>query len=119
MSDLVFGAKQPYEAYYVEFDFVNDIADEDSISSATVVAKNGAIDVTATLTDVTKQLIDGIADVTWDAYTDAVKLAAKATVVSVWVMAGTTGVTYVITCQIVTVDGEKYEAEADLQVLEK
>ena len=100
MSDLAFGAKQTYEEYYVEFNFVNDLAEEDTVATATVVAMDGVVDVTDTLTDVDEQTISG-------------------TSVFVWVMGGSTGVTYVITCQIVSsVYGEKYEAEADLPVLE-
>lgn len=99
MSDLAFDDKQPYEAYYVQFDFVSELGVGDSIESTVVTAKNGDTDVTSTLTDSTP-VISG-------------------TAVKVWVRAGTTGITYVITCKIVTVNNEQYEAEADLIVLEK
>ena len=102
MSNLVFGTKQPYEEYYVTFDFVNDMDEDDSIANenATITVMNGAVDVTATLTDVDKQTASG-------------------TKVFVWVRGGTTATTYVITCKIVTtVLAEKYETEADLPVAE-
>ena len=100
MSDLAFGPKQPYEEYFVDFDFVNEIADDDHVESAevTVLDEDGA-NVTDDITDEAKQTTSG-------------------TKVSIWIMAGETGKTYTLTCQIVTaVLAEKYESEADLDVL--
>ena len=95
-----FDPKQPYEAYYVDFDFVNVLVDDDTISTATISAVDeDSADATATITDVTKQDID----------------SPK---VYVWVRAGTTGKTYTITCKIVCTSGEKYELEGTLAVTE-
>ncbi len=95
-----FDAKQPYEAYYVDFDFVNVLGDSDEIHEATVTAVDGnGADVTATIISTVKQSI----------------VSPK---VYVWVMAGTTGQTYTITCKIVTDNLEKYEKEATLAVTE-
>ena len=100
MSDLAFGAKQPYEEYYVEFDFVNDMDENDTIASTEVVVMDGVNDVTDVLTDFSRQLISD-------------------TRVSVWIMGGVTGTTYVITCKITTsVLAELYECEANLLVQE-
>ena len=99
MSELEFGAKQPYEEYFVEFDFVNEIADDDSIESAEITVMDGVTDVTDDVTSIAKQSVLG-------------------TKVSFWIMAGETGKTYIITCKVITaVLAEKYEAEADLEVL--
>ena len=101
MSNLVFGAKQPYEEYFIEFDFVNDIDDADSIESAEVTVMDGDDDVTDTLTG-----------------GDA-KQSVLGTKVSVWIKGGTTGTTYTITCKIITtVLAEKYEAESEITVTE-
>ena len=95
-----FGDKQPYEAYYVDFDFVNVIVSDDTISTATVsVVDDDSNNVTGTITDITKQDID----------------SPK---VYVWVRAGTTGKTYTITCKIVCESGEQYELEGTLEVTE-
>lgn len=95
-----FDAKQSYEAYYIDFDFVNVIGTDDEISTAAVtVADPDGADVTTTLTNEVNQQI----------------VSPK---VLIWVRAGTTGKTYTFTCKIVTVDGEKYEEEATLAVLD-
>lgn len=101
MSDLSFGAKQPYEEYFITFDFVNEIDSSDSIESAeiTVVDSNGG-DVTDDLTDFSKESVTG-------------------TKVYVWIQGGITGNTYTITCRVITtVLGEMYEVDADIAVLE-
>lgn len=97
-----FGSKQTYEAYYVTFDFVNVMAREDTIASATVTATGpnpATTDVTSTVTTAGLQNINGSR-------------------VNVWVKAGTSASTYTITCKIVTGAGEKFEFEAGLPVLD-
>ena len=101
MSDLQFGPKQPYEEYFIDFDFVNEIADDDRVGTATVTAADeDGDDVTDDITDESKQSESG-------------------TKVSIWIMGGESGKTYTITCQIVTaVLAEKYESEADISIAE-
>ena len=96
-----FSDKQPYEEYYVDFDFVNVVVSPDTIASAvvSVVDELGA-DATATVTTAIKQNID----------------SPK---VYIWVNGGTTGKVYTITCKVATVNGEKYEMEGTLSVTEK
>ncbi len=95
-----FGSKQPYDEYYVTFNFVNLLKKNIIQSAAVSVVDSLAADVTSTLTDVTKQTISGQK-------------------VKVWIRAGTTGKTYTITCKIVgSTVVEKYELEATLTVTE-
>jgi hypothetical protein len=99
MSDLQFGPKKSYEEYFIDFDFVNEIDDDDYIDSAIVTVMDGVDDVTDDLTDEASQTISG----------------AK---VSVWIKGGVSGTTYIITCQIVTATlVEKYESDADIEIL--
>lgn len=101
MSDLVFGAKQPYEEYYIYFDFVNDIAGEDSVDTYTIVIEDSDDN------DVTDDL------------TDSGENYAEGTRVYVWIKGGSSGMTYTITCKIVTaVNAEKFESDADITVTE-
>jgi len=95
-----FTEKQPYEAYAISFDFTSVLGAE-TISSATIEAidREDSSDVTATLLDATKQ-----------SETD--------TVVYGWVRAGTSGHSYVITCQIVGSGASLYELEGIQTVTE-
>lgn len=98
-----FGKKQPWDAYFVDFDFTNLLTTGDTIHSATVTATNistGA-DVTDTITTVASQSI----------------VSPK---VFVWVKGGTSGVNYKITCRVVThsTPAEQYELDAKLPVME-
>lgn len=96
-----FSNKQPFEEYYVEFDFSSDLGAA-TVTSATVTAKvvgTGA-DATTTITDPTKQ-------------------SEKDKSVLVWLQAGTTGLEYEITCRIVASDGSKYELDGLLLVKEE
>lgn len=87
--------KQPYEEYYIEFNFKNDIVIGDSIeTAAATVTPDGLV------IDHSIQSIDGNS-------------------VYVWVSSGNSKVTYVISCKIVTVNGEKYELDAQLPVVEE
>ena len=97
---LILGAKQPYEAYYIQFNFTRYLGTA-TISSATVTAVDIAdnSDVTATITTVGSQSITSPS-------------------VYVWVKAGTTAHTYQITCKITASDGSKYELDALLPVVE-
>ncbi len=95
-----FKSKQPYEAFYVDFNFSNVMNHTDSILSAVVTAKDpDNIDVTETFLDPIRQHID-----TFKVY--------------IWVRAGTSGKIYTITCKVITVAGEKYEAEGTITVTE-
>jgi hypothetical protein len=97
-----FGSKQPYESYYVAFDFTNVIG-EATITTATVVVvdEEGTV-VTETLTTVGSQLI-------------------VSPIVNVWVKGGATGKKYKITCKIGTdsTPSELYELDAWLPVREE
>lgn len=98
-----FSAKQPYEAYYVQFPFSKDL-DASGIASAVVTATNyrtGA-DETEAILDAGKQTILGQS-------------------VFVWIHSGVTGNDYKITCRIVADDenGSKYEKDGLLPVFEE
>lgn len=96
-----FGAKQPWEEYYVRFNFENDLGSEevDQISVVAIDLSDDS-DVTSTLTDSGAQANTTIA-------------------VDVWVRAGTAGQEYKITCKITGNSGSKYELEGILPVVEK
>jgi hypothetical protein len=92
--------KQPYEEFYIGFDFINVMAGTDEISSATVTAVDElGVDSTAIIITTIKQYLDP-------------------TKVYVWVKGGTHNKTYTITCKIVTDIGEKYEKEGEMSVVE-
>lgn len=96
-----FGSKQPYEEYYVAFDFTNVIGLA-SISNATVVVYDStAATCTAAITTVANQTID-------------------TPNVNVWVKGGVTDNEYQITCKIETnsTPSEKYELDCTLPVAE-
>jgi hypothetical protein len=97
---LEFGPKQPWEEYYVAFNFVRVITPETEIDSVVVsVTDEEGIDVTSTLTDPTKiEIVDEK--------------------VFVWVRGGTEQV-YKITCRITMDNGEKFEQDAELEVIEE
>lgn len=99
MADKYFGDKQPSEEYNVSFNFSRVIQSGSNIESASVVA------VDAQGTDVTDELIG------------SVTLSGKYKVVA-FVQGGTVQ-RYKITCYITCDDGEKYEDEAYLNVVEK
>ena len=92
--------KQPYEEYFLTFDF-SWVLGSATILSAAVTAVNNdtASDVTATITTVASQIKTN-------------------TTVKVWVKAGTTGETYKITVKAVASDGAKYELDGLLPVRE-
>lgn len=93
--------KQPWEEYYIEFDFTNAIGTAE-VASATVSAINQAdTDSTAIVTDVTQQKIVN-------------------PYVYVWVKGGVHLSDYTITCKALTnaSPAEKYELEASLPVRE-
>jgi hypothetical protein len=95
------GSKQPYEEYFITFDFANYLGVE-HIATAAVTAADEAdgTDKTATVTTAGYQTI-----------TD--------TTVNVWVKGGTTAHKYKITCKIVGASGSKYELDAILPVMER
>jgi len=95
-----FSEKQPYEEYFVSFNFTRVITPNTVITSSTVIAHDeDDNDVTATITDQAQQ-----------SNTD--------TKVYVKVRGGTSGVTYKITCRIVTSNGERFEMDGELPVRE-
>ena len=99
MSIRVLDAKQPYEEYYIKFDFTNVIGTAEIDSSVVSAIDSSGADATTTVTKVANQLI-------------------ATPYVNVWVQGGVTGERYTITCKIVTDAGEKYELEAELPVVE-
>ena len=100
MAVRSFSSKQPYEEYYVAFDFFRVIDDGATISSATVSAVDAlGASATSTVTSVGKQTVSGSR-------------------VNIWVQGGTAQ-RYKITCKIQTSTGEKYEQDAYLTVVEE
>ena len=91
-----FGNKQPYEEYYVSFNFSHDLASGEEISSAvvTVTDEDGE--------DATDEIVKSI-------------LLASDCRVFVFIQGGTEQ-TYKMTCKIVCSNTEKYEKEAYLPV---
>ena len=95
-----FGTKQSYEAYYVSFDFINVLTTADSIASAVVTAAEGAEDKTTIVTTAANQNL-------------------TRTRVNVWIKAGSSGHTYILTCKIVTtLHAELFEMDVELPVLD-
>lgn len=94
------GAKQPYEAYFISFNFAKWLGTA-TILTATVTAADtdDDSDATSIVTTVESQVITSPS-------------------VYVWVKAGTTAKSYKITCKIVASDGSKYELDALLPVTE-
>lgn len=97
MSKL--GSKQPYEEYYVSFDFTNVIGSATVASATVIVTDPDGDDVTSTLTDVGQQTI-------------------TSPLVYIWIKGGDSDKEYKVTCRITTDAGEKYEKDADLPVAE-
>lgn len=96
---LAFSGKQAYEEYYVAFNFGKVVASGVTIVSATVLVYDAlGVDVTAALTDETKQSIEG-------------------NKIYIWVRGGNNQ-TYKITCRIICSNDERYEDDATLTVLE-
>jgi len=95
-----FGNKQPYDEYFVDFDFTKDLTGVDTVKTATVTAVDDiGADATAVITKVASQSI-------------------TSRKVYVWVNGGVDGTMYVITCKIVTTNGEKYEKDGEIFVEE-
>ena len=98
-----FGNKQPYEEYYIKFDFSEDMSDGDTIATISSVT---AIDV-ADNSDVSASMLDSNLDF------------SEGAEASIFLKGGTTDHTYKITCKILTTTlGEKYELEGLLTVKE-
>lgn len=94
------GSKQPYEAYYVKFNFAN-LLDSATIASAVTTA----IDL-ADSSDATSDVIDGT------------KQSIDTPDVNVWIKAGETGHQYKLTCRITASDGALFELDCKLPVTE-
>jgi len=98
-----FPDKQPYEEFYIGFNFFRRLLAGQTIATITSVTvvddATPPVDVTDTLTRVELLEIDGKQ-------------------VNVWVRAGSSGHTYKLTCKIVTSGGQKHELEGTLAVVE-
>jgi len=95
-----FTTKQPYEEYYVEFDFTNALGTA-TIASATGSATNNGTGADATSTVIT-----------------AASQMNTTTSVFIWVKAGTSGVPYKITAKAIASARSKYELDGLLPVTE-
>jgi len=97
-----FGDKQPYEEYYLKFDFSEELAESDSIDTltATVIKISDDTDASDTMLDNSKDYSDGA-----DAY--------------IWIKGGADDTAYLVTCKVLTsVLKEKYELEGSITVRE-
>ena len=98
-----FGNKQPYEEYYLKFNFSEDMAEADSVSTIAAVVTtldDDETDVSTTMLDATQDYSVGA-----NAY--------------VWIKGGTDAQLYLVTCKILTATlGEKYELEGSILVME-
>lgn len=96
---LEFSPKQSYEEYFVVFNFARVITPLTEIESVDVKAYDASeVDVTSTFTDQSKTSVTG-------------------TKVYVWVRDGSEQV-YKLTCKIVMDNGEKFEQDATIEVVE-
>jgi len=93
-----FDPKQPWEEYYLGFDFARLLGSETVASALFTVTESGE-DVTATMLDGAQQYNAGA-------------------VAYCWIRAGTTGKNYIITCQVTGSAGSKYEDEGRIRVKE-
>lgn len=95
--------KQPFEEYYIGFDFSSVITTSE-IVSASVIAVNSTTneDVTDVITNITYQKFSG-------------------SIVNIWICNGDPGILYKLTCRIITDDvpNNKYEMEAYLFCIDK
>jgi hypothetical protein len=101
--DLIqsFSSKQPWEEYYVGFDFKNVVSTGAVIEDAVITVKDmKGNDVTSDFTDVGYQKI-------------------ISPIVYFWVKGGENKKTYKITCKATCDDSEHYEADAMFPVREK
>jgi len=95
------GSKQPYEEYFVSFDFTNVLEGASVATAAVIVYDSSGATCTSVITNVANQT-----------------LATNA--VYIWIKGGETGEEYKVTCKIETNSAppEKYELDADLPVEE-
>lgn len=96
-----FKPKQPYEEYFMYFDFANDLGTGITVASValfTAVDTANNSNVLTTLTDTGEQFISGQR-------------------VYFWVRAGVDLHTYKFECKIIGSDGSKYENEGTMRVL--
>jgi hypothetical protein len=96
-----FGPKQPYEEYYLGFDFARPL-DNETVATATFSAED-----VSTGEDVTSALIDNA------------KQYSSGTIAYFWIRGGVSGVAYKITCRVVGSSGSKFEDEGRISVIEK
>jgi len=93
-----FGNKQPYEEFYLGFDFEGDLTDEDISTGVIVVTRLlDEKDVTTTFVDATKQQATGM-------------------ILYFWVRTGRPNNKYQINGKIVGVNGAKHEFDATLKI---
>lgn len=96
-----FGDKQPYEEYFVAFNFSRVISPNTEIVSAIVIVYDeDGNDVTEIITEPSEQTI-------------------QKTKVAIKIKSGISENTYKITCRIITSNGEKFEMDSELNVIEK
>ena len=101
MANKKFSSKQPWEHWFLEFDFTKPLLDSNSVISSVYevsVADGDGNDVTSTLTIPGDQV-----------NTDYV--------VFVKAIGGTSGNSYFYTVRVIATDGEKYELDGTLPVL--
>jgi hypothetical protein len=95
-----FSPKQPWEEYYLEFDFSRDFGEEAIVSAEVSFSP----------------LIEDSAGVP---LIDEERQALEAARVLFWVQGGESGTVYRIECRVVGEDGSRYEMEGDILVLER
>lgn len=96
-----FSSKQPWEEYYVAFDFTNVIGSASIATATAIMTDPNGTDVTATMTE-------------------AANLNIASPIVNVWIKGGTTNNDYKLTCRITTdaTPQERFEYDATLPVEE-
>lgn len=96
-----FDEKQPFEEFYLGFNFTKDLATEEVATAIISVVDGGGNDVTSSLTSVNLQSI-------------------QTPYVYFWIKGGENLKAYKITCKITTsLSASKYEQDAILTVVEK
>jgi hypothetical protein len=95
------GSKQPYEEYFVSFDFTNVLGSASVATANVIVYDSTNATCTSAITTVANQTL-------------------ATTAVNIWIKGGVTDNEYKITCEIETnsTPAEKYELDAVLPVAE-
>ena len=95
------GSKQPYEAYYVSFNFANLIGSSSIATAAVIVTDSSGATCTTAITTVANQTM-------------------ATSTVNIWIKGGVSGSEYQLSCKITTnaAPQERYELDAILPVEE-